>query len=42
MILSEQPRHRVRLSAFYIDRHLVTNSKFEEFVRQTGGYGVRP
>jgi formylglycine-generating enzyme required for sulfatase activity len=36
LILSEQPRHRVRLNAFYIDKHLVTNRKFEEFVRQTG------
>jgi formylglycine-generating enzyme required for sulfatase activity len=31
-----QPLHRVRLSAFRMDRHLVTNRDFESFVDATG------
>ncbi|MBI3794369.1 MAG: formylglycine-generating enzyme family protein [Nitrospinae bacterium] len=31
---AEQPRHRVRLSAYYMDKYLVTNRQFAEFVHQ--------
>jgi formylglycine-generating enzyme len=31
----EHPRHRVVLSAFYLDRHEVTNRLFQQFVQQT-------
>ncbi|MBI3795205.1 MAG: formylglycine-generating enzyme family protein [Nitrospinae bacterium] len=32
----EQPRHRVRLKAFSMDKNLVTNGQFGEFVSRTG------
>ena len=32
----EYPKHRVRVDAFYMDVHEVTNAQFEEFVRETG------
>lgn len=31
----EHPRHRVALSAFYLDKYEVTNRRFEQFVRET-------
>jgi sulfatase modifying factor 1 len=34
----EAPVHRVQLSAFYIDRHEVTNTAFAEFVRSSGSF----
>jgi formylglycine-generating enzyme required for sulfatase activity len=34
----ERPAHRVRLSAFYLDRCEVTNTEFAKFVRETEGY----
>ncbi len=34
----EAPAHRVRLSAYYIDRHEVTNAQFAAFVRESGCY----
>lgn len=34
----EGPAHRVDVSAFYIDRHEVTNASFAEFVRQGGSF----
>jgi len=34
----EGPAHRVRLSAFFIDRYEVTNVQFAEFVRKSGRY----
>jgi serine/threonine-protein kinase len=32
----EIPRHRVYLDAFYIDKHEVTNARFQQFVQATG------
>ena len=32
----EKPQHRVYLDAFYIDKHEVTNARFQQFVRATG------
>src|SRR5579885_2209458 len=32
----EKPVHRVRLDAFWMDRHEVTNEEFARFVRATG------
>jgi len=32
----EAPRHRVRVDGFWIDRQLVTNRQFAEFVEATG------
>lgn len=32
----EYPRHKVQLSAFWIDEHEVTNAEFEKFVHATG------
>lgn len=32
----EAPAHRVSVDGFWIDRHLVTNLKFDTFVRDTG------
>ena len=32
----EHPRHSVALSAFYLDKHQVTNRLFQQFVQQTG------
>src|SRR5262249_28921270 len=32
----EAPVHRVTIDGFWIDRHLVTNRRFAEFVRATG------
>lgn len=34
--LTERPAHRVRVEAFWIDRHEVTNAQFREFVEATG------
>ena len=34
--LSEGPAHRVFVSAFYIAKHLVTNSQYRRFVLETG------
>ncbi|MFY4727483.1 SUMF1/EgtB/PvdO family nonheme iron enzyme [Nitrospira sp. BLG_2] len=31
----EHPRHRVSLDAFYLDKYEVTNTRFEQFVRDT-------
>ncbi|NGZ11787.1 MAG: hypothetical protein CV088_20865 [Nitrospira sp. LK70] len=31
----EHPRHRVSLSAFYLDQYEVTNRRFQQFVQQT-------
>jgi formylglycine-generating enzyme len=33
---NEKPAHRVKLSAFLIDKHSVTNTDFEKFVEATG------
>lgn len=33
---ASSPRHQVRLDAFWIDRHQVTNADFERFVQSTG------
>ncbi|MCI1278995.1 MAG: SUMF1/EgtB/PvdO family nonheme iron enzyme [Nitrospira sp.] len=33
--IDEHPRHRVALSAFYLDKYEVTNRRFEQFVRET-------
>lgn len=40
----ERPAHQVRLSAYYIDRHEVTQKQFAQFVRETGRVveGSRP
>ena len=32
----EQPRHRVKVDGFFMDRHEVTNVQYAEFVRSTG------
>jgi formylglycine-generating enzyme len=32
----EHPRHRVALSAFYLDQYEVTNRLFQQFIQQTG------
>ncbi|MEX0987418.1 MAG: formylglycine-generating enzyme family protein, partial [Bacteroidales bacterium] len=32
----EFPRHRVKISPFYMDKHEVTNAQFREFVEATG------
>ena len=32
----EFPRHQVRVSAFYMDRHEVTNAQFRTFIKSTG------
>jgi len=32
----EIPRHQVYLDAFYIDKHEVTNTRFQQFVQATG------
>ena len=32
----EFPRHQVKVSSFYMDRHEVTNAQFQAFVRATG------
>lgn len=32
----EFPRHQVRVSAFYMDRHEVTNAQFRAFIQATG------
>ena len=32
----EHPRHKVALSAFYLDKYEVTNQRFEQFVRDKG------
>src|SRR5687767_6000585 len=32
----EQPAHRVRVSAFFLDEHEVTNAQFRAFVAATG------
>ena len=34
----EKPAHRVRVSAFYLDRYEVTNEQFAEYVRESGNY----
>ena len=34
----EGPPHRVRVSAYYIDRDEVTNAEFTEFVRESGSF----
>ena len=34
----ERPAHRVRVSAFYLDRYEVTNEQFAEYVRESGKY----
>ncbi len=34
----EAPMHRAYVSAFYIDRHEVTNAEFAEFVRESGSF----
>ena len=34
----EAPARRVYLSAFYIDRHEVTNAAFAEYVRGSGSF----
>ena len=33
---NERPPHRVRVDAFYMDTHHVTNARFQEFVEATG------
>ncbi|MBN8550088.1 MAG: SUMF1/EgtB/PvdO family nonheme iron enzyme, partial [Deltaproteobacteria bacterium] len=33
---NERPKHRVKLSQFWIDRTDVTNADYEAFVKQTG------
>lgn len=35
-LVREFPRHPVKVSPFYMDRHEVTNAQFEAFVRATG------
>jgi len=32
----EYPRHSVKVSSFYMDRHEVTNEAFKEFIEETG------
>ena len=32
----EFPRHQVKVSAFYMDKHEVTNAEFRAFVKATG------
>ena len=34
--VDETPQHRVKLPAFWIDRHEVTEDRYADFVRQTG------
>ena len=38
--VDQKPAHKVYLDAFYIDKHEVTNSQFEEFIVD-GGYQNR-
>jgi formylglycine-generating enzyme required for sulfatase activity len=37
---AEIPKHSVTVSSFYIDRHLVTNSKFKKFVDENAAWQV--
>lgn len=36
VFLDEMPRHRVSVGSFLLDKHEVTNERFEKFSRQTG------
>ncbi len=37
---NERPAHRVRLDAFWIDEHDVTNGEFRKFVETSSGAGA--
>lgn len=38
MYLSEHPKHKVNLPAYYIDKYEVTNGKFKQFLVNSGQY----